>query len=50
MPKGRFSIRPGVVTVIFHQPIAPDQFRSRDELMEKVRNSINQGLTDGYRA
>jgi 1-acyl-sn-glycerol-3-phosphate acyltransferase len=49
MPKGRFSIRPGVVTIFFHPPIAPEQFGSRDELMERVRNAINQGLTDEYR-
>lgn len=49
MPKGRFSIRPGVVNVIFHQPIEPAQFGSREELTEKVRKAINQGLTDEYR-
>jgi 1-acyl-sn-glycerol-3-phosphate acyltransferase len=48
MPKRRFSIRPGLVTVIFHQPIEPDQFGSRDQLMEKVRQVINSGLPEPY--
>jgi 1-acyl-sn-glycerol-3-phosphate acyltransferase len=48
MPKGRFSIRPGVVTVIFHQPIEPADFGSRDCLMEKVRAAIEDGLPDEY--
>src|SRR5258708_38852841 len=36
MPKGRFAIKPGVVTVIFHSPIEPKDFGSRECLMEKV--------------
>ena len=48
MPKRRFSIRPGLVTVIFHYPIEPDQFGSRDQLMEKVRQVINSGLPQQY--
>lgn len=50
MPKGRFSIKPGVVTVTFHQPIEPDEFGDRDELMEKVRAAINSGLAEEYRS
>ena len=44
MPKKRFSIRPGIVTVIFHPPIEPKDFGSREELMAKVRAAINSGL------
>jgi 1-acyl-sn-glycerol-3-phosphate acyltransferase len=44
MPKRRFSIKPGVVTVIFHEPIQPKDFRDRESLMEKVRALINSGL------
>ena len=44
MPKRRFSIKPGVVTLIFHKPIEPEEFGSREELMEKVRAVINGGL------
>jgi 1-acyl-sn-glycerol-3-phosphate acyltransferase len=48
MPKGRFSIKPGVVTVIFHQPIEPKDFGDREKLMEKVRAVINRGLPSHY--
>src|SRR5262249_8966565 len=37
MPKARFSIKPGVVKVIFHSQIEPKDFVSREFLMEKVR-------------
>src|SRR5256885_3650595 len=36
MPKGRYAIKPGKVTVIFHHPIDPKDFASRECLMEKV--------------
>jgi 1-acyl-sn-glycerol-3-phosphate acyltransferase len=44
MPKARFSIRPGMVTVEFHDPIEPSDFGERDCLMAKVRAAINSGL------
>jgi 1-acyl-sn-glycerol-3-phosphate acyltransferase len=44
MPKGRFAIKPGKVTVIFHAPIEPENFGGRDELKTKVREIINSGL------
>jgi 1-acyl-sn-glycerol-3-phosphate acyltransferase len=49
MPKGRFAIKPGVVTVIFHPPIEPRDFGSRECLMEKVRCVIDDGLPAEYR-
>jgi 1-acyl-sn-glycerol-3-phosphate acyltransferase len=49
MPKGRFSIKPGLVSVIFHPPIPPSEFGSRDELMAKVRQAISSGLPEQYR-
>jgi 1-acyl-sn-glycerol-3-phosphate acyltransferase len=48
MPKKRFAIRPGNVKVIFHNPIEPKAFASRDCLMEKVRVAINGGLPRDY--
>ena len=48
MPKGRFSIKPGPVTVIFHAPIEPAEFGGRDELMEKVRDVIRGGLPQEF--
>ncbi|MGC1373101.1 MAG: lysophospholipid acyltransferase family protein [Candidatus Sulfotelmatobacter sp.] len=44
MPKGRFAIKPGLVTVIFHEAIEPKDFGSRECLMEKVRKAIDSGL------
>ncbi len=44
MPKGRFAIRPGKATIIFHDPIEPENFGSRECLMEKVRIAINSSL------
>jgi 1-acyl-sn-glycerol-3-phosphate acyltransferase len=44
MPKRRFSIKPGTVTVIFHDPIEPKDFGTRECLMEKVRRAIESGL------
>jgi len=44
MPKARFAIRPGTVTVEFHDPIEPKDFGERECLMAKVRAAINSGL------
>jgi 1-acyl-sn-glycerol-3-phosphate acyltransferase len=49
MPKTRFAIKPGPVTVIFHPPIEPMDFESRDALMERVRAAIESGLPEEYR-
>lgn len=44
MPKARFAISPGVVTVQFHDAIEPENFGSRECLIAKVRAAINSGL------
>jgi 1-acyl-sn-glycerol-3-phosphate acyltransferase len=49
MPKGRFAIKPGVVKVIFHSPIEPADFGSRDNLMGKVRAVIESALPEAQR-
>lgn len=49
MPKARFAIKRGPVKVIFHPPIEPKDFGSRDCLMEKVRAVIESGLPEEYR-
>ncbi len=49
MPKARFAIKPGLVKVIFHAPIAPADFGDRDALMEKVRATIESALPEEYR-
>jgi len=48
MPKRRFAIKPGGVTVTFHKAIEPAEFGTRDQLMEKVRAAINAGLPPEY--
>lgn len=49
MPKTRFAIKPGTVDVIFHAPIEPKDFESRECLMEKVRRAIDSGLPAEFR-
>src|SRR6202522_1020060 len=49
MPKGRFAIKPGLVTVTFHPPIEPANFGSREYLMEQVRTVIESGLPEENR-
>jgi len=49
MPKGRFAIKPALVTIIFHPPIEPRDFGDRDHLMEEVRAAIESGLPEEYR-
>jgi 1-acyl-sn-glycerol-3-phosphate acyltransferase len=49
MPKARFGICPGLVTVKFHEPIEPANFGSREDLMAKVRSVINSGLPERLR-
>jgi 1-acyl-sn-glycerol-3-phosphate acyltransferase len=44
MPKARFAIQPGTATIIFHEPIEPKDFGSRECLMAKVRAVIGSGL------
>src|SRR5438105_2079575 len=46
MPKGRFSITPGLVSVIFHQPIPAAEFGTREELMSRVRGAFNSVLPE----
>lgn len=48
MPKRRFAVQPGLVTVLFHQPIEPREFGDREALMEKVRVVIESGLPPQY--
>src|SRR6266581_944144 len=50
MPKARFQISPGTVKVIFHAPIAPSEFGDRDNLMERVRHTINGALPTAYQS
>jgi 1-acyl-sn-glycerol-3-phosphate acyltransferase len=44
MPKGHFAVRPGTATLVFHAPVDPKKFASREELMQAVRDAINGSL------
>jgi 1-acyl-sn-glycerol-3-phosphate acyltransferase len=44
MPKGSLIVRGGTATLIFHRPVNPKQFASREELMQAVRETINSAL------
>jgi 1-acyl-sn-glycerol-3-phosphate acyltransferase len=50
MAKGRFAIKPMLVTTTFHPPIEPAGFGSREALMEKVRAAIESALPEEYRS
>jgi len=50
MPKRRFAIKPGLVTLIFHKAMEPEEFGTREELMERVRTAINSGLPKEYQS
>ena len=42
--KGSFRVHPGLIKVIFHPPVDPKTFASREELMEAVRGIVESGL------
>jgi 1-acyl-sn-glycerol-3-phosphate acyltransferase len=44
MPKGSSLIRSGTATLVFHPPIDPRKFASREELVRAVRDAINSAL------
>jgi 1-acyl-sn-glycerol-3-phosphate acyltransferase len=49
MAKGSFAIHPGTAHVIFHEPIDPASFETREELMAAVRTVIASGLPERMR-
>jgi 1-acyl-sn-glycerol-3-phosphate acyltransferase len=44
MPKGSMIVKAGTATLVFHPPVDPKQFASREELMQAVRETINSAL------
>ena len=44
MPKGSSIIKSGTATLVFHRPIDPRQYESREELVQAVRDAINSAL------
>lgn len=47
MPKGKFEVRKGEATVIFHPPLDPRDYENREQLMEAVRTAIGSSLPTG---
>jgi 1-acyl-sn-glycerol-3-phosphate acyltransferase len=50
MSKGSFAIKPGTVHFIFHPPIYPRDFETREDLMQAVRAAIASGLPEWMRS
>jgi 1-acyl-sn-glycerol-3-phosphate acyltransferase len=48
--KGSLRIHPGVAHVVFHPPIDPAAFATREELMHAVRAAVASGLPEWMRA
>ena len=49
MAKGSLRVRPGVAHIVFHAPVYPGSFATREELMEAVRTAIASGLPEWMR-
>jgi 1-acyl-sn-glycerol-3-phosphate acyltransferase len=47
--KGSLRIKPGTARVIFHAPIYPAEFATREDLMRAVRTAIASGLPEWMR-
>ena len=47
--KGSLRIHPGTAHVVFHPPIDPTAFATREELMQAVRTAIASGLPEWMR-
>jgi 1-acyl-sn-glycerol-3-phosphate acyltransferase len=49
MRKGSRGIRPGTAHIVFHAPLYPADYATREELLEAVRASIASGLPEWMR-
>jgi len=49
MARGSFAIKPGTAHIVFHAPIDPAEFATREELMIAVREAIASGLPEWMR-
>jgi 1-acyl-sn-glycerol-3-phosphate acyltransferase len=49
LPKGSLRMHPGPAHVVFHPPINPASFVSREDLMSAVRTAIASALPDSMR-
>jgi len=49
MSKGSLRIHPGIAHIIFHAPINPGDFTTREDLLDAVRVAIASGLPEWMR-
>jgi len=49
MAKGSMRIRPGTAHLVFHAPIFPGDYATREELLAAVRAAIASGLPEWMR-
>ncbi len=50
MAKGSMRVVPGTAHVVFHEPVVPAKYATREELMAAVRAEIASGLPEWMRA
>ena len=50
MAKGTMRIQPGIAHIVFHPPINPRDYRTREELTVAVRAAIASGLPEWMRS
>ncbi|HEX4311106.1 MAG TPA: lysophospholipid acyltransferase family protein [Acidobacteriaceae bacterium] len=50
MKRGSIKIHPGTAHVVFHRALRPQDYASREDLMEAVRTAIASGLPEWMRA
>jgi len=49
MAKGSLRIKPGTAHIVFHEPVHPQDYATREELSEAVRTAIASGLPEWMR-
>jgi 1-acyl-sn-glycerol-3-phosphate acyltransferase len=49
MAKGSLRIRPGTAHIVFHAPVYPADYATREDLLEAVRAAIASGLPEWMR-
>ena len=49
MAKGSLRVKPGTAHIVFHAPIDPKSFATREDLMDAVRAAIASGLPERMR-
>jgi 1-acyl-sn-glycerol-3-phosphate acyltransferase len=50
MAKGSMAIKPGTVHIVFHAPVNPGDYATREELSDAVRAAIASGLPEWMRS